>query len=141
MQNTIKETFSLKDVPREAYILGLAGTLPYLATSLSTVYCAWEINHSAATGSGLLMSHNTAEALLHILEPLQIGWGAVVSGLTHTLAPHLLRISRLFPSSAQSTGASSGPDTAATRATNATQSVLSHQQSPGPPPCCPQNMP
>lgn len=79
MQRTIRDTFSLADVPRQAYILGLAGTLPYLATSLSTVYCAWEINHASATGAGLLMSQHNAELLLHILEPLQIGWGAVVS--------------------------------------------------------------
>ncbi|KAK3079177.1 hypothetical protein LTS18_005549 [Coniosporium uncinatum] len=75
---TIAETFSLQDVPRQAYVLGLAGVMPYLATSLSTVYCAWEINHAAATGSGLLMSERSAELLLHILEPLQIGYGAVI---------------------------------------------------------------
>ncbi|EON66803.1 hypothetical protein W97_06205 [Coniosporium apollinis CBS 100218] len=75
---TIRDTFSLADVPRQAYILGLAGTLPYLATSLSTVYCAWEINHASATGTGLLMSQHNAEMLLHLLEPLQIGWGAVI---------------------------------------------------------------
>lgn len=56
----------------------MAGVLPYLATSLSTVYCAWEIKHAAETGVGLLMSGNTAELLLHVLEPLQIGYGAVV---------------------------------------------------------------
>ncbi|KAI9814572.1 MAG: hypothetical protein M1827_003127 [Pycnora praestabilis] len=75
---TIKETFALTEVPREAYYLGLAGVLPYLATSLSTVYLAWDINHAAATGSGFLLSGQTAEALLHIVEPLQIGYGAVI---------------------------------------------------------------
>ncbi|GAM87827.1 hypothetical protein ANO11243_058550 [Dothideomycetidae sp. 11243] len=75
---TIKETFSLQEVPREAYFVGMAGVLPYLATSLSTVYCAWEINHAAATGAGLLMSERTAELLLHVVEPLQIGYGAVI---------------------------------------------------------------
>lgn len=45
---------------------------------MSTVYCAWEINHSAANGIGFLMSHNTAELVLHILEPLQIGYGAAI---------------------------------------------------------------
>jgi len=59
-------------------VLGLAGVMPYLATSLSTVYCAWEINHASATGAGFLMSERSAELLLHILEPLQIGYGAVV---------------------------------------------------------------
>jgi hypothetical protein len=57
----------------------MAGVLPYLATSLSTVYCAWEINHAAATGAGVFMSGRSAELLLHVLEPLQIGYGAVVS--------------------------------------------------------------
>ncbi|KAI4724259.1 hypothetical protein E4T49_08004 [Aureobasidium sp. EXF-10728] len=75
---TIKDTFSLEDVPREAYTLGMAGVLPYLGTSLSTVYCAWEINHAHNTGSGLLMSEHTAEAALHVLEPLQVGYGAVI---------------------------------------------------------------
>lgn len=75
--NTIKETFDMTNVPRQAYYIGLAGVLPYLATSLSTVYCAWEINHSVA-GYGFMMSTHTAETLLHILEPLQIGYGAVI---------------------------------------------------------------
>jgi hypothetical protein len=66
-------------VPREAYYVGLAGVLPYMATSLSTVYCAWEINHAHDTGSGLLMNERTAELALHVIEPLQIGYGAVVS--------------------------------------------------------------
>lgn len=57
----------------------MAGVLPYLATSLSTVYLAWDINHAALTGSGFLMSGATAETLLHIVEPIQIGYGAVVS--------------------------------------------------------------
>lgn len=77
-QKTIKETFSLENVPREAYWIGMAGVVPYMATSLSTVYAAWEINHAATTGSGLLMSEKSAELLLHILEPLQIGYGATV---------------------------------------------------------------
>ncbi|MCJ1376560.1 hypothetical protein MMC20_007803 [Loxospora ochrophaea] len=75
---TIRDTFALSDVPREALFIGMAGVLPYLATSLSTVYLAWDINHSASTGSGFLLSGQTAELLLHIVEPLQIGWGAVI---------------------------------------------------------------
>ncbi len=69
----------MTEVPREALYIGMAGVLPYLATSLSTVYLAWDINHAANTGSGFLLSGNTAEMLLHIVEPLQIGYGAVVS--------------------------------------------------------------
>ena len=76
----------MTEVPREALYIGMAGVLPYLATSLSTVYLAWDINHAAMTGSGFLMSGNTAEMLLHILEPVQIGYGAVVS--FHTAITH-----------------------------------------------------
>ncbi|KAG9631238.1 hypothetical protein KCU64_g16746, partial [Aureobasidium melanogenum] len=75
---TIKDTFSLEDVPREAYNLGMAGVLPYLGTSVSTVYCAWEITHAHNTGAGFLLSEQTAEAALHVLEPLQVGYGAVI---------------------------------------------------------------
>lgn len=56
----------------------MAGVLPYLATSLSTVYLAFDINHASATGSTFFFSQHTAENLLHIIEPLQIGYGAVV---------------------------------------------------------------
>ena len=66
-------------MPREALYIGMAGVLPYLATSLSTVYLAWDINHAHLTGSGFLLSGENAELLLHIVEPLQIGYGAVVS--------------------------------------------------------------
>ena len=59
--------------------MGMAGVLPYMATSLSTVFCAYEIQQAAATGTGMVMSERTAELLLHIIEPLQVGYGAVVS--------------------------------------------------------------
>jgi hypothetical protein len=75
---TIKETFDLREVPREAYVLGLAGTLPYLGTSLATVFCAWDINYAEAHGTGFLLNEQSAETLLHLLEPLQVGYGAVV---------------------------------------------------------------
>jgi len=74
----IKETFSLKDVPPQAFYIGLAGVLPYLATSLSTVFCAWEFANTTTNGTGFLISHQTAEALVHVLEPLQVGYGAVI---------------------------------------------------------------
>lgn len=57
----------------------MAGVMPYMATSLSTVYAAWEINHAATTGTGFLLNEKSAELLLHVLEPLQIGYGATVS--------------------------------------------------------------
>ncbi|KAK7518667.1 uncharacterized protein IWZ02DRAFT_376398 [Phyllosticta citriasiana] len=76
--DTIRETFSLKDVPHQAYVLGMAGVLPYLATSLSTVYCAYEINHGADGSAINLLSPANAELFLHMLEPLQVGYGAVI---------------------------------------------------------------
>lgn len=75
--DTIRETFSLASVPKEAYYMGLAGTLPYLGTSIATVYCSWELNHAVA-GYGYLLSKANATQLLHFLEPLQIGYGASI---------------------------------------------------------------
>jgi len=50
-----------------------------MATSLSTVYLAFDINHASDVGSGYIFSAQTAELLLHIIEPIQIGYGAVVN--------------------------------------------------------------
>jgi hypothetical protein len=76
---TIRETFSLKDVPKESLYIGAAGVLPYAATSLSTVYLAFDINHAHDHGSGYLFSPETAHQLLDLVTPIQIGYGAVVS--------------------------------------------------------------
>jgi hypothetical protein len=57
----------------------MAGVIPYLATSLETVYLSYEINRAAALGDGLIFSGQSAELMLHMLEPIQVGWGAVVS--------------------------------------------------------------
>jgi hypothetical protein len=77
--HTIKDTFSLSEVPRESLYFGLAGVIPYAATSLSTVYLSYEINHASATGAGYLFSPETARELLNLVTPIQIGYGAVVS--------------------------------------------------------------
>ena len=76
---TIKETFALGDVPKESLYIGAAGVIPYAATSLSTVFLAWDINHAHATGNGVLFSLDTAHQLLDLVTPIQIGYGAVVS--------------------------------------------------------------
>lgn len=82
LQNTIKDTFALSTVPREAYAVGLAGTLPYLATSLSTVFLSWNLNTQWPTDSHLLnsfmFSNESAAQWMHILEPIQMGYGAVI---------------------------------------------------------------
>ncbi|KAK2739552.1 hypothetical protein FQN55_009428 [Onygenales sp. PD_40] len=74
----IRETFSLKEVPKEALYLGLAGTIPYVATSLQTAYLSWEMNNALTTGTGYFMSGTTAELMMSVLEPIQIGYGAVI---------------------------------------------------------------
>ncbi|KAH8697599.1 hypothetical protein BGW36DRAFT_169973 [Talaromyces proteolyticus] len=74
----IKETFTLDEVPKEALYFGLAGVIPYLATSINTCYLAWEINNQALGGSGFLLSADTASLLLHLTEPIQVGYGAVI---------------------------------------------------------------
>ncbi|KAL6241741.1 hypothetical protein RBB50_011274 [Rhinocladiella similis] len=75
---TIKETFSLDEVPRQALYVGMAGVLPYLATSLTTVYLSFDIQYAATHGQGFFLSGETAEALLHIIEPIQLGYGASI---------------------------------------------------------------
>ena len=99
-----------------------------MATSLSTVYLAYDINHAQAHGSGLLMDPQTAEVLLHIIEPLQIGYGAVVCSNTlvpaHVMAPNIPRSS---PFSVLFIGGWSGQSMAAHTATDVTRMELSLQ--------------
>ena len=79
VKRTIVDTFTLRDVPREALMVGLAGVVPYLLTSLSTVYLSFDIQYAATHGQGLIISGEVAEQLLHIIEPIQLGYGASVS--------------------------------------------------------------
>lgn len=82
--NSIRDVFGLKEVPREPLYLGIAGVLPYAATSMSTYFLAYDIKHAAATGNQLLISPETAQYLLDMMLPVQIGYGAVVSYTTKT---------------------------------------------------------
>ena len=112
----------------------MAGVLPYLGTSVSTIYCAWEITHAHNTGSGFLMSEQTAEAALHVLEPLQVGYGAVVSYALQLLflISLLTPFCRSSPSSALFTGVWSSLVTVDTKATSVMLSVSGPPQSHGP---------
>ncbi|ODA77438.1 hypothetical protein RJ55_07067 [Drechmeria coniospora] len=60
----------------------LAGTIPYLATSLSTVYLAWDLTKELPTGNAfydaIFLNHDTANHLQSVVEPLQLGYGAVI---------------------------------------------------------------
>lgn len=62
--------------------MGLAGTLPYLATSISTVYLSWNLNTEWPSSSNfinhILINHDTAHHLLSVIEPIQLGYGAVI---------------------------------------------------------------
>jgi len=75
---TIQETFTLSHVPKEALYIGGAGLLPYAATSLSTVWLSYDINHAHANGNGIMFSPETAHQLLDFVTPIQIGYGAVI---------------------------------------------------------------
>ncbi|KAH7011289.1 hypothetical protein EDB80DRAFT_711514 [Ilyonectria destructans] len=80
--DVVKDTFSFSSVPRESRILGLAGTLPYMGTSLSTLFLSWDLNKQSPTGNSLydavVVDHETAKHLLSIIEPIQLGYGAVL---------------------------------------------------------------
>ncbi|KAI0454218.1 hypothetical protein F5B21DRAFT_476244 [Xylaria acuta] len=80
--DTVKETLSLANVPKEPYFLGLAGTLPYLGTSVSTVYLAWVLNTPWPTSStfanNIMITPESASQLLATLEPIQLGYGAII---------------------------------------------------------------
>lgn len=81
-QNTVVDTVALTSVPRSYYRLGLAGTVPYLFTSLSTVYLSWNLNTMWPTDNQFLnsfmVSNQTASEFLQHLEPIQLGYGAVI---------------------------------------------------------------
>ncbi len=78
----MKDSLALSSVPREPYALGLAGTLPYLATSISTLYLSWNLRTGYPTDSNLLnsfmVSQETAQQWLQLLEHIQLGYGAVI---------------------------------------------------------------
>ncbi|KAM0282042.1 hypothetical protein ACHAQH_003248 [Verticillium albo-atrum] len=78
----VKDTFELSDVPKQPYWLGLAGTLPYFGTSLATVYLSWDLNTDWPSSSTLInhihMNHDSAQYWLSFLEPVQLGYGAII---------------------------------------------------------------
>ncbi|KAK3385904.1 hypothetical protein B0H63DRAFT_473805 [Podospora didyma] len=80
--DNVKDTLALQSVPRESFALGLAGTLPYMGTSFATCYLAWDLSTTWPTGSvilnSLMISHETAAHWLQLLEPIQVGYGAVI---------------------------------------------------------------
>ncbi|KAH7149039.1 hypothetical protein B0J13DRAFT_523696 [Dactylonectria estremocensis] len=94
--HAVRDTLSFRNVPRRYNILGLAGTLPYMGTSLSTLFLSWNLNKDLPTGNSLLDSvfvdHDTARHLLDVIEPIQLGYGAAVIsclGAAHWLLEYI----------------------------------------------------
>lgn len=75
---------SLEGIPPPALLVGLAGTLPYLGTSVGSLYLSWNISkfHSDFDGSWteklVMLTPETAEQWLPILQTIQVGYGACI---------------------------------------------------------------
>lgn len=75
---------SLEGIPPPALIVGLAGTLPYLGTSLGSLYLSWNISKYNADFEGtfsenfVLLQPETAEYWLPVLQTVQVGYGACI---------------------------------------------------------------
>ncbi|KAK6330141.1 hypothetical protein TWF730_004641 [Orbilia blumenaviensis] len=76
--NVIKETFAFREVPKEVLFFGGAGLVPYIATTASTFLLAWDIRNISEEGMGRFLNEETASAFLNLLEPIQVGFGAVI---------------------------------------------------------------
>lgn len=76
------DALALRSVPPLSYRLGFAGTIPYFGTSLATVFLSWDLNREWPSQSEFLnhimISHEQAAHYLHLLEPIQVGYGAVI---------------------------------------------------------------
>lgn len=60
-------------------VLGFAGTLPYVGTALGTTFLSWEVNNQLTLGATKYISGETAQVIMNVIEPVQVGYGAVVS--------------------------------------------------------------
>lgn len=91
----MKETLALDSVPRHPYIFGIAGTLPYVATSLSTLVLSWNITATWPTKWSLVNTFmlwpENAREWLHVMEHIQLGYGAVL--ISFLGAVHWVRLS------------------------------------------------
>lgn len=78
--NVIRETFAFREVPKEVLFFGGVGLVPYIATTASTFFLAWDINNISQEGAGYFVNQETASTVLSLLEPIQVGFGAVILG-------------------------------------------------------------
>ncbi|WWD19206.1 hypothetical protein CI109_103664 [Kwoniella shandongensis] len=68
-------------VPKPALYFGLAGTLPYLGTAISTVVLAREASLASMASNGIAPSGidlTTALSYLHTVEHIQVSYGAII---------------------------------------------------------------
>ncbi|KAK8854653.1 hypothetical protein IAR55_003392 [Kwoniella newhampshirensis] len=68
-------------VPKPALYFGLAGTLPYLGTAISTVLLAREASLASLASDGIAPSGldlATALSYLHTVEHIQVSYGAII---------------------------------------------------------------
>ncbi|KAI5287227.1 hypothetical protein KEM54_006148 [Ascosphaera aggregata] len=74
----IKQVFTFIGAPKDAMYLGLAGVLPYLATSIVTATLSYQTNLAIENGRTTMLTPETVHRILDIMEPIQIGYGAVI---------------------------------------------------------------
>lgn len=74
----VRETFAMKHVPKDLITMGVLGLVPYVATSATTLFLAWDIGYSRTHGQPYFMTVESAQQILTALEPIQIGYGAVI---------------------------------------------------------------
>lgn len=75
---------ALEGIPQPALLVGLAGTLPYLGTSLGSLYFSWCISkYHGSLGTSfsdklVFFSAESVETYLPILQTVQVGYGACI---------------------------------------------------------------
>lgn len=67
-----------EQMPKGAVVFGAAGVLPYAATSATTIYLAHQASLAQTAGKESTVDADTALALLHHVENLQLGYGALI---------------------------------------------------------------
>lgn len=67
----------VQGVPQRALFFGFAGVLPYAGTALTTIYLSRQASIAQA-GADAGFDAETAMALLHHVEQIQVGYGAII---------------------------------------------------------------
>lgn len=67
-----------ENMPKGAVLFGAAGVIPYAATSATTIYLSHQALLAETAGKTGTVDSETAMALLHHVENLQLGYGALI---------------------------------------------------------------